>query len=767
MITEELERSLHQAFEMAQSKKHEFITLEHLLLALLDNSSAISTLKACSVDLSLLKQDLESFLSDESLIVSTADGQALEAHPSLGFQRVIQRAILHAQSSSKKEVTGADILVSFYGEKDSYAVSFLQKQAVSRLDITSYIAHGLEKGTLERGVEFVEGSDSKNSGSLEKEGNALEKYAANLNKLAEKGKFDPLIGRDSIMNRVIQILCRRRKNNPILVGEAGVGKTAIAEGLASRIVKGEVPEILLEITVYSLDLGALLAGAKYRGDFEKRLNGILKFLEKNPESILFIDEIHTIIGAGATSGGVLDASNLLKPVLANGALRCIGATTFDEYRTVFEKDHALTRRFQRVEITEPSISETISILKGLKPHFETYHSVKYSHAAISQAVSLSSKYISDRYLPDKAIDVIDEAGAAKRLLPKSKQKKIIGKAEIENIVAKMAKIPIREVSSNDKTMLIKIERDLNNVVFGQSLAIKKLSDTIKMSRAGLGNPEKPVGSFLFSGPTGVGKTEIARQLAYCLGIELIRFDMSEYMEKHSVSRLIGAPPGYVGHEQAGQLTEAVIKKPHAVLLLDEIEKGHPDISNILLQVMDYGHLTDSTGRKVDFRHIILIMTTNVGAGTLNKNAIGFTKASTHKGEMEDVNKHFSPEFRNRLDAIISFGCLDQDTILRIVDKFLIQLEEQLNDKKVEVTFTDDLRKWLALQGFDPQMGARPMQRLIHDNIRSVLADELLFGKLSDGGKVIIDWAEKSDDNQGIIVSIETKEKESADTKVAS
>ncbi|CAG0972296.1 ATP-dependent Clp protease ATP-binding subunit ClpA [Rhodocyclaceae bacterium] len=736
MIAQELEVSLHMAFVEARQKRHEFITVEHLLLALLDNPSAAEVLRACAADIDGLRKELNSFIAQHTPTVAGSD--EIDTQPTLGFQRVIQRAILHVQSSGKKEVTGANVLVAIFGEKDSHAVYYLHKQNISRLDVVNYISHGITKAPQPAG---------KNEEPTEQEGEtpsaatALENFTQNLNQMALTGKIDPLIGRDKELERVIQTLCRRRKNNPLLVGEAGVGKTAIAEGLARRIIENRVPEILANATVYALDMGSLLAGTKYRGDFEQRLKAVLKQLADNPNAILFIDEIHTLIGAGAASGGTLDASNLLKPALSSGALKCIGATTYTEFRGVFEKDHALSRRFQKIDVNEPSVEETVSILRGLKSRFEEHHGVKYSTAAISNAAELSAKYITDRHLPDKAIDVIDEAGAAQRILPKSKQKKVIGKLEIEEIVAKIARIPPQHVSADDRSALKNLERDLKSVVFGQDPAIDALAKAIKMSRSGLGNPQKPIGSFLFSGPTGVGKTEVARQLAYCMGIELIRFDMSEYMERHAVSRLIGAPPGYVGFDQGGLLTEAVTKKPHAVLLLDEIEKAHPDIFNILLQVMDHGTLTDNNGRKADFRNVVIIMTTNAGAEALNKTTIGFTTSKGQGDEMADIKRLFSPEFRNRLDATISFKSLDEEVILRVVDKFLMQLEGQLHEKKVEAIFTDALRHWLASEGFDPLMGARPMARLIQDTIRSALADELLFGRLANGGKVTIDLDE--------------------------
>jgi ATP-dependent Clp protease ATP-binding subunit ClpA len=744
MIAQELEVSLHMAFVEARQKRHEFITVEHLLLALLDNPSAAEVLRACAADIEGLRKELLTFINEHTPTVAGSD--EIDTQPTLGFQRVIQRAILHVQSSGKKEVTGANVLVAIFGEKDSHAVFFLQRQNVTRLDVVNFISHGITKTPQVRGKEEPAETDVE---TQEKAG-ALENFTQNLNQSALAGKIDPLIGRDKELERVIQTLCRRRKNNPLLVGEAGVGKTAIAEGLALHIVEGRVPEILANATVYCLDMGALLAGTKYRGDFEQRLKGVLKQLADNPNAILFIDEIHTLIGAGAASGGTMDASNLLKPALSSGALKCIGATTYSEFRGVFEKDHALSRRFQKVDVNEPSIDETVSILRGLKSRFEEHHGVKYSAAAISSAAELAAKYINDRHLPDKAIDVIDEAGAAQRILPKSKQKKTIGKLEIEDIVAKIARIPPQHVSADDRSALKNLDRDLKNMVFGQEAAIDALARAIKMSRSGLGDPQKPIGCFLFSGPTGVGKTEVARQLAYGMGIELIRFDMSEYMERHAVSRLIGAPPGYVGFDQGGLLTEAVTKKPHAVLLLDEIEKAHPEVFNILLQVMDHGTLTDNNGRKADFRNVVIVMTTNAGAEALQKTSIGFTANKGQGDEMADIKRMFTPEFRNRLDAIISFRALDAEIILRVVDKFLMQLEGQLHEKKVEAIFTDTLRAWLAEKGFDPLMGARPMARLIQDTIRSALADELLFGKLVHGGRVTIDV----DDHEKITLKFE-------------
>ena len=739
MIAQELEVSLHMAFVEARQKRHEFITVEHLLLALLDNPTAAEVLRAVGANIDDLRKNLTQFIGEHTPTV--AGSEDVDTQPTLGFQRVIQRAIMHVQSSSngKKEVTGANVLVAIFGEKDSHAVYYLHQQGITRLDVVNYISHGITKQPPEKEKAGAEKAENP-EGEQESDGkqSPLEQYTQNLNKAAAEGKIDPLIGRELELERVIQTLCRRRKNNPLLVGEAGVGKTAIAEGLAKRIVDGEVPEILKDSVVYSLDMGSLLAGTKYRGDFEQRLKGVLKKLTNNPKAVLFIDEIHTLIGAGAASGGTLDASNLLKPALSNGQLKCIGATTYTEFRGVFEKDHALSRRFQKIDVNEPSIDETVQILRGLKSRFEEHHGIKYSASAITTAAELSARYINDRQLPDKAIDVIDEAGAAQRILPKSKQKKIIGKSDIEEIIAKIARIPPHNVSSDDRSKLATLDRDLKNVVFGQEPAIEALAASIKMARSGLGNPQKPIGSFLFSGPTGVGKTEAARQLAYTMGIELIRFDMSEYMERHAVSRLIGAPPGYVGFDQGGLLTEAITKKPHAVLLLDEIEKAHPDIFNILLQVMDHGTLTDNNGRKADFRNIIIIMTTNAGAESLQKSVIGFTNSKQPGDEMGEIKRLFTPEFRNRLDAIISFKALTEEIILRVVDKFLMQLEQQLHEKKVEAIFTDALRRHLAKKGFDPLMGARPMARLIQETIRKALADELLFGKLVSGGKVSVD-----------------------------
>lgn len=745
MIAQELEVSLHMAFVDARQQRHEFITVEHLLMALLDNPSASEVLRACAATIEDLRKNLAQFIKDNTPTVGGTE--EVDTQPTLGFQRVIQRAIMHVQSTGngKKEVTGANVLVAIFGEKDSHAVYYLHQQGVTRLDVVNYIAHGIRKSEPppeSKGEGKPEGEtpppQDEGEGGGPQKASPLEQYTQNLNAAAREGKIDPLIGREHEVERVIQVLCRRRKNNPLLVGEAGVGKTAIAEGLAWRITEGNVPEVLLDANVYALDMGALLAGTKYRGDFEQRLKAVLKQLKEQPGAILFIDEIHTLIGAGAASGGTLDASNLLKPALSSGQLKCIGATTFTEYRGIFEKDAALSRRFQKVDVVEPTVNQTVEILKGLKSRFEEHHSVKYATGALEAAAELSAKFINDRFLPDKAIDVIDEAGAAQRILPASKRKKTITRAEVEDIVSKIARIPPASVSNDDRGKLKTLDRDLKNVVFGQDFAIDALAAAIKMARSGLGKPDKPIGAFLFSGPTGVGKTEVAKQLAFTLGIELIRFDMSEYMERHTVSRLIGAPPGYVGFDQGGLLTEAITKKPHAVLLLDEIEKAHPDVFNVLLQVMDHGTLTDNNGRKADFRNVILIMTTNAGAETLQKSTIGFTNAREAGDEMGDIKRLFTPEFRNRLDGIIGFKALDESIILRVVDKFLLQLEQQLAEKKVEVSFSDALRKMLAKKGFDPLMGARPMQRLIQDTIRRALADELLFGRLVDGGRLNVD-----------------------------
>ena len=748
MIAQELEVSLHMAFMDARQKRPELITVEHLLLAMLDNPSASEVLNACGAKINKLRSDISGHIEEHTPIVSGSDD--VDTQPTLGFQRVIQRAMLHVQSSGKKEVTGANVLVAIFGEKDSHAVYFLHQQGIARLDVVNFIAHGISKVTETENKESI----SEETDSEVKTNKSLESYTINLNKLVAENKIDPLIGREMEIERVVQILCRRRKNNPLLVGEAGVGKTAIAEGLAKKIVEKDIPEVLQNKTIYSLDLGALIAGTKYRGDFEQRLKTVIKQLNEEKDSILFIDEIHTIIGAGSASGGTLDASNLLKPALANGQIKCIGATTYQEYRSVFEKDHALTRRFQKIDIEEPDVQTTITILNGLKSHFEEHHNVKFSTDAIISAVELSEKFINDRQLPDKAIDIIDEAGAAQKILPQTKKKKVIGTKEIEDVISKVARIPAKNINKDDRNSLKTLERDLKAVIFGQDKAINSLSSAIKMARSGLGPESRPIGSFLFSGPTGVGKTEVAKQLAYTLGIELIRIDMSEFIERHSISKLIGAPPGYVGYDNGGLLTEQVNKTPHAVLLLDEIEKAHPDIINILLQIMDNGTLTDSNGRKTDFRNVTIIMTTNAGAEALSKLDFGFTHNEKAGDEQIEIKKIFSPEFRNRLDAIVSFSALDNNIILKVVDKFLIQLENQLHDKKVDATFTKKLKGYLAKTGFDPQMGARPMARLIQDTIRKALADQLLFGKLVNGGEVEIDI----DEANKIILNFKNKEK---------
>jgi len=760
VISEELEVSLHMAFVEARTARHEFITVEHLLLSLLDNAAAVEVLRACSANIENLRRDLRKFIAENTPVLPGEE--EVDTQPTLGFQRVIQRAIMHVSSgnSSKNTVTGANVLVAMYGEKDSHAVYYLMQQGVTRLDVVNFLSHGITKAPEEPSVEPAKQAAPENEHKSDQQKSPLELYALDLNAEARQGRIDPLIGRELEVERVIQVLCRRRKNNPLLVGEAGVGKTAIAEGLAWRITRGDVPEILASAQVYALDMGALLAGTKYRGDFEQRLKAVLKSLKDNHNAILFIDEIHTLIGAGSASGGTLDASNLLKPALSSGQLKCLGATTYNEYRGIFEKDHALSRRFQKIDVAEPTVAQTIQILRGLKGHFEAHHGVRYSSAAITAAAELSARHINDRFLPDKAIDVIDEAGAAQRLLPRSRQKKLIGKAEIEATVAKIARIPPQSVSSDDRNKLATLERDLKTVVFGQDAAIEALAASIKMARSGLGKPDKPIGSFLFSGPTGVGKTEVARQLAFTLGIELIRFDMSEYMERHAVSRLIGAPPGYVGFDQGGLLTEAISKQPHCVLLLDEIEKAHPDVYNILLQVMDHGTLTDNNGRKADFRNVIIIMTTNAGAETLNRTTIGFAAPAKTGDEMADIKRMFTPEFRNRLDAIIGFTPLSRDIILRVVDKFLMQLEDQLHEKHVDVVFSQALRDYLAKKGFDPLMGARPMQRLIQDTIRRALADELLFGRLAGGGHVTVDI----DEHEKVVLEISEADKSASKPK---
>ncbi|HSD16155.1 MAG TPA: ATP-dependent Clp protease ATP-binding subunit ClpA [Thermomonas sp.] len=738
MFSKDLEHSIGQCYKRARDARHEFMTVEHLVLALIDNPSAEAVLKAVNADIPRLRHELEEAI--EVSVNRLAEDDGRDTQPTLGFQRVLQRAVYHVQSSGKKEVTGANVLVAVFGEKDSHAVYFLNQQDVHRLDVVNYISHGVARQGDDPAPQSQDGEGKAEGGEGESKGNPLEEFASNLNELALAGKIDPLVGRAEEVERTIQVLCRRRKNNPLYVGEAGVGKTALAEGLAKRIVEGDVPEVLVEAVIYSLDLGALVAGTKYRGDFEKRLKAVLAALKKLPHAILFIDEIHTIIGAGSASGGTMDASNLIKPVLANGELRCIGSTTFQEYRGIFEKDRALARRFQKIDIVEPTVGEAIQILQGLKPRYEAHHGVSYADDAIKAAVDLSVKHIGDRLLPDKAIDVIDEAGARQRLMPVEARKSLIDVEEIETIVAKMARIPAKQVSSSDRDVLEHLDRNLKMVIFGQDPAITSLTSAIKLARSGLGNPDKPIGNFLFAGPTGVGKTEVTKQLAMQLGIELVRFDMSEYMESHSVSRLIGAPPGYVGFDQGGLLTEKIVKTPHCVLLLDEIEKAHPDIFNILLQVMDRGVLTDTNGREANFRNVVLVMTTNAGATQAARRSIGFTKQDHSTDAMEVIRRGFTPEFRNRLDAVVQFQALGFDHILRVVDKFLIELEVLLHEKQVTLSATPAARDWLAQHGFDPLMGARPMARLIQDKVKRPLADELLFGKLVNGGRVSLDVA---------------------------
>lgn len=740
MLAPELEQILQQLYREARKAHYEFISLEHLLLVLIEEDASVpNVLKLCGADLKVVSEQLAASVAENTPLIPEHLLDTVETRPTLGFQRVMQRAMVHTQSAGKAAVEPLDVLVALMSETDSHTVYFLKLQSVTRFEVLRCIAHGSPDEDEDDGNYSSDGMDDDNENRTKPGKNPLSAYTVNLNAEVKAGRIDPLIGRKHEMERLVQILCRRRKNNPLLVGEAGVGKTALAEGLAHQIVNGGIPDALKDAEVYALDMGSLLAGTKYRGDFEARVKSILKQLEKIPHAILFIDEIHTIIGAGSTSGGTMDASNLLKPALAKGSLRCIGATTYDEYRTIFDKDHALSRRFQKIDVVEPTVSETVQILRGLKPMFEAFHQVRYTQGALEAAAELSSRYINERFLPDKAIDVMDEAGAAQRILPKSKQKKVIGKAQIETVIAKVARIPEKTVSHDDKQVLQFLGRDLKNMVYGQENAIDALVAAVKMSRSGLGLPDKPIGSFLFSGPTGVGKTEAAKQLAYSMGVPLQRFDMSEYMERHAVSRLIGAPPGYVGFEQGGLLTEAVNKQPHCVLLLDEIEKAHPDIFNVLLQVMDAGKLTDNNGKSADFRNVILIMTTNAGAESLSRPSLGFTAKRERGDEMQAINKLFTPEFRNRLDAIIPFAPLSEPIIVKVVDKFLLQLEHQLLDKKVEAEFTPALHKYLAEKGFDPQMGARPMHRLIQEKIRKPLADELLFGKLTDGGFVRIDW----------------------------
>ena len=736
MFSKDLEYTIGQCYKRAREARDEYMTVEHLLLALLDNPSAESVLKATGADFHRLRSDLEQAIS--SSVTKLADDDGRDTQPTLGFQRVLQRAVYHVQSSGKQEVTGANVLVAIFGEKDSHAVYYLNQQDVARLDVVNYLSHGIARTGAEDAQAGEDAANKAENAEGETKGDALAEYASNLNALAAEGKIDPLVGRTEEVERTIQVLCRRRKNNPLYVGEAGVGKTALAEGLAKRIVDGEVPEVLLDATIYALDLGALVAGTKYRGDFEKRLKAVLAALKKVPGAVLFIDEIHTIIGAGSASGGTMDASNLIKPALASGDLRCIGSTTFQEYRGIFEKDRALARRFQKIDIVEPTVGETVEILHGLKPRYEQHHGVTYADDAIQAAVDLSVKHIGDRLLPDKAIDVIDEAGARQRLMPEGERKTLIDVEEVETIVAKMARIPAKQVSASDKDVLEHLERNLKMVIFGQDPAIGTLTSAIKLARSGLGNPDKPIGNFLFAGPTGVGKTEVTKQLALQLGIELVRFDMSEYMESHSVSRLIGAPPGYVGFDQGGLLTEKIVKTPHCVLLLDEVEKAHPDIFNILLQVMDRGILTDTNGREANFRNVVLVMTTNAGAAQAARRTIGFTTQDHSTDAMEVIRKGFSPEFRNRLDAIVQFQALGFEHILRVVDKFLIELEAQLHEKSVTLSATAAAREWLAQHGFDPLMGARPMARVLQEKIKRPLADELLFGRLVHGGRVGVD-----------------------------
>jgi ATP-dependent Clp protease ATP-binding subunit ClpA len=737
VLSNELEYCLNDAFHQAREARHEYLTVEHLLLAILDTPKVREILKACGADLVKLKQELKEHLEQSTPKLEEAEDN--EVQPTLGFQRVLQRAVFHVQSSGKKEVGVGNVLVAIFSEKQSHAVYLLNRQNVSRLDVVNYLSHGLSKIAEEKTDKEENSSDGERD--ADGGGSALEKYAANLNRMAQEGRIDPLIGRKLEIERTIEILCRRRKNNPLYVGEAGVGKTAIAEGLARLIVEGKVPEVLSDCTIYSLDMGSLIAGTKYRGDFEKRLKGVITELKKIPGAILFIDEIHTVIGAGAASGGVMDASNLIKPVLTNGELRCIGSTTYQEYRGIFEKDHALARRFQKIDVVEPTVSETIEILQGLKPRFEEHHSIKYADDALVAAAELAARHINDRHMPDKAIDVVDEAGARLRLKPVGERESTVEVRHIEDVVARIARIPAKSVSSSDREVLKTLERNLKLVIFGQDKAIEALSSSIKMARSGLGDQRKPVGSFLFAGPTGVGKTEVTRQLAIAMGIEFIRFDMSEYMERHTVSRLIGAPPGYVGFDQGGLLTEAIAKHPHCVLLLDEIEKAHPDVFNLLLQVMDHGTLTDNNGRKADFRHVIIVMTTNAGAQEMNRPSIGFTHADHATDGMEAVRRLFSPEFRNRIDAIIQFATLDAKTIERVVDKLIVEIEAQLEQKGVNLTLDDAARSWIAVKGYDPKMGARPMARVIQEFIKRPLAEELLFGRLVGGGNVRVTVAE--------------------------
>ncbi len=759
MLSRDLEVTLNSAFKRARELRHEYMTVEHLLLGLLDNASAVQVLNACGSDLSKLREELEQFVTQTT--PALPEESERDTQPTLGFQRVLQRAVFHVQSSGKQEVTGANVLVAIFSEQESQAVYFLKQQEIARIDVVNYISHGIAKSE-DTGADAESETDaqSNQNASSEERTSNLDGYCTNLNKEVKKGRIDPLIGRDEELSRVIQTLSRRRKNNPLLVGEAGVGKTAIAEGLAYRIEEGQVPDVIADAVVYSLDLGSLLAGTKYRGDFEKRLKALLGELEKEKHSILFIDEIHTIIGAGAASGGVMDASNLLKPLLSSGQLKCIGSTTFQEFRGIFEKDRALARRFQKVDVLEPSIEDTIKILNGLKSRFEEHHELRYTKAALTSAVELSAKYMSDRHLPDKAIDIIDEAGAMQRLMPPSRRKKVIGVPEVEAVVANIARIPPKQISKSDSEVLENLERDLKLTIFGQNEAIERMSSAIKLSRAGLKQEGKPVGCFLFAGPTGVGKTEVSRQLARTLGIELVRFDMSEYMERHTVSRLIGAPPGYVGFDQGGLLTEAITKNPHCVLLLDEVEKAHPDVFNLLLQVMDHGTLTDNNGRKADFRHVVLIMTTNAGAESLSKRSIGFNEQDQMTDAMEAIKRLFTPEFRNRLDSIVQFGALPEDVIEQVVHKFIAELQAQLDDRKVSIELDESAMRWLAKRGYDKTMGARPMARLIQEAIKRPLADAILFGNLSGGGSVLV-TVDSNDELAFEMTPREVKSKETA------
>jgi len=735
MLSKELEFTLNRAFKEARAKHHEYMTVEHMLLSLLDNPTAAKVLKACGTDSERLRREITAFIDETTPLIPTTEDR--DTQPTLGFQRVLQRAVFHVQSAGKKEVTGANVLVALFSEQDSQAVYLLNQQDVTRLDVVNYISHGISKVPGESQEDDAPGEVEETRGEEKEGGSPLESFATNLNEMARQGRIDPLIGRAAEVERTVQILCRRRKNNPLFVGEAGVGKTAIAEGLAKMIVDGKVPDVLSDAVIYALDLGGLVAGTKYRGDFEKRLKAVLAQLKRQRHAILFIDEIHTIIGAGSASGGVMDASNLIKPVLASGDLRCIGSTTYQEYRGIFEKDRALARRFQKIDVEEPSVEETFEILKGLKSRFEEHHQVTYTSPALRAAAELSNRYINDRHLPDKAIDVIDEAGAHVQLKSPAKRKKRIDVSDVEAIVAKMARIPSKKVSASDTESLKNLDRDLKMVVYGQDAAIDALTSSIRMNRSGLGTEEKPIGSFLFTGPTGVGKTEVTRQLARILGMELLRFDMSEYMERHTVSRLIGAPPGYVGFDQGGLLTEEINKHPHSVLLLDEIEKAHPDVFNLLLQVMDHGTLTDNNGRKADFRNVVIVMTTNAGAAETSRRSIGFTEQDHSTDGMEALKRYFTPEFRNRLDAVVQFGPLSEETIRSVVDKFVFELEQQLEEKKVRLAVEADARAWLAEKGYDPKMGARPMARVIQQHIKKPLANELLFGELVSGGSVRI------------------------------